>query len=153
MPVVVFDNNIAVSALINPIGTSWQALAVWDQGACRAISSDDLLAELAMVLERPRIRALIRADPSIAARFLRGFAAVCVNPLPVDALPVRCRDEKDEILLTCALAGRADFIVSNDNDVLALAGDPALGALRIVTSAEFLAILHEQGYVPAGKTP
>ena len=54
-PVALFDANIATSGMINPRGSPGQVLEAWNQGAYRAISSDDLLAELADVLYRPRI--------------------------------------------------------------------------------------------------
>ncbi len=38
-----------------------------------------------------------------------------------------------------------DFIVTNDADLLVLNDHPALRALRIVTSAEFLALLQKRG--------
>jgi predicted nucleic acid-binding protein len=47
----------------------------------------------------------------------------------------------DERILGAALAGNADFLVTGDEDLLVLAGDPRLGSLRIVTVAAFLAIL------------
>ncbi|MFN8557370.1 MAG: type II toxin-antitoxin system prevent-host-death family antitoxin [Dehalococcoidia bacterium] len=89
-PVVVFDSNITVSALVSPAGSSWRALAAWEEGACRAISSDDLFAELAAVLERPRIQAVSgrrtcrRANPP---RFLHRPGQAAASGRPTDSLP------------------------------------------------------------------
>jgi predicted nucleic acid-binding protein len=57
------------------------------------------------------------------------------------SLPIDVRDEKDERVLEAALGGRADYLVTGDNDLLVLAGDPRLGALRIVTARAFLELL------------
>jgi hypothetical protein len=45
-----------------------------------------------------------------------------------------CRDPKDEPYLQTAMAGRADFIVSGDNDLLAL---KSINNIRIITPSEF----------------
>ena len=67
--------------------------------------------------------------------------ATVVVPDPMLALPVR--DAKDEHILATALSGNADYLVTGDKDLLVLAGDPRLGKLKIVTVAEFLAILDQ----------
>ncbi|HEX5501645.1 MAG TPA: hypothetical protein VFW96_03425 [Thermomicrobiales bacterium] len=45
------------------------------------------------------------------------------------------------MVLAAALGGSADYRVTGDDDLLALAGDPRLGALRIVTVRAFLDLL------------
>jgi uncharacterized protein len=47
-----------------------------------------------------------------------------------------CRDPNDDMVLECAVASGAHFIISGDKDLLAL--DPYSG-IRILTPAEFLA--------------
>lgn len=66
-------------------------------------------------------------------------AAERVDLLPV--LPVSVRDPKDEHILAAALGGEADYLVTGDQDLLVLAGDPRLGSLQIVTVAAFMDIL------------
>jgi hypothetical protein len=58
---------------------------------------------------------------------------------------VRVRDPKDEQILGTALASDADYLVTGDEDLLELAGDPRLGTLTIVTVVDFLAILYDGG--------
>ena len=60
---------------------------------------------------------------------------------PLSSLPIVVRDVKDEIVLATAIAGNADFIVTGDQDLLVLDGDPVIGKLRIVTVRAFLAAL------------
>jgi predicted nucleic acid-binding protein len=52
----------------------------------------------------------------------------------------RSRDPKDDPVLACALAARADYLISNDRDLLAL-GKPF--GIAIVTPAEFLRTVGE----------
>lgn len=51
---------------------------------------------------------------------------------------LRSRDPNDDPLLSAALNGRADYLVSGDLDLLELASDPRLGGLRILTPRAFL---------------
>ena len=93
--------------------------------------------ELADVLNRPRMRhkyGLSEADIQtvIGLILLRGESVTPVKRLQV------CRDPKDNRFLEAALAGRADVIVSGDQDLLVL--QPFEG-IPIVKPAEFLDML------------
>ncbi len=55
------------------------------------------------------------------------------------------RDESDTIILSCAIGGGADFIVSGDNHLLSLKG---FALIPIVTPAQFLALLNPQPQTP-----
>ena len=52
--------------------------------------------------------------------------------------PGVCRDPDDDYLLGCAVAGAADYLVTGDEDLLAVG---RYQGLAIVTAREFLAIL------------
>ena len=68
-----------------------------------------------------------------------------VTPIvPSSSIPVSLRDPKDEHILAAALVGKADYLVTGDDDLLVHQGDPRLGALKIVTASQFLAMLEEQ---------
>lgn len=60
--------------------------------------------------------------------------ALVVEPAPLGKR--LCRDVKDDVFLACALSSGARFIVSNDEDLLAL-GKPF--GIEIVQPAEFIA--------------
>ena len=60
---------------------------------------------------------------------------------PVCTLPVHVRDPKDAKILALALGGNADYLVTGDDDLLVLNGDPRLGKLQIVTVHTFLTVL------------
>jgi putative PIN family toxin of toxin-antitoxin system len=99
-------------------------------------------AELSDVLSRRRLIerfsvSLIEVQQLLA---LIDARAVIV-PSSGQPLPVPVRDPKDERILASALDGNADYLVTGDNDLLVLAGHPALGRLQIVTAATFLAVL------------
>ncbi|MGH2615596.1 MAG: PIN domain-containing protein [Thermomicrobiales bacterium] len=68
--------------------------------------------------------------------------------IPSTNIPVPLRDPNDEQILAAALGGDADYLVTGDNDLLDRQGDPRLSTLKIVTAAQFLAVLNES----AGET-
>ena len=53
-------------------------------------------------------------------------------------IPSISRDPDDDRVIACAVAGRADVIVSGDNDLLDL---EQVGGIPILTAAQFLARL------------
>jgi predicted nucleic acid-binding protein len=67
--------------------------------------------------------------------------ALAVPVTPRRRLPVHIRDPKDERVLAAALGGRADYLVTGDDDLLVLNGDPRIRTLKIVTVREFLDLL------------
>jgi predicted nucleic acid-binding protein len=95
------------------------------------------------VFGRPKIIRQFR----ITLKELTGLIAriAGVTPIvPSSSIPVSLRDPKDEHILAAALAGKADYLVTGDDDLLMHQGDPRLGALQIVTASQFLSMLEEQ---------
>jgi putative PIN family toxin of toxin-antitoxin system len=133
----VIDTNVVVSALIRPKGTAavlWRRLR---EGVFTAVFSTELIDEIAAVLCRPRIRTRYGTTPKdleeIAALFaLRGDLVACKERIRL------CRDPNDDFLLETAVSGHADYLVSGDEDLLAL---KKIRQTRIVKPAAFLAWL------------
>lgn len=139
-PRATVDTNLFVSGAISPTGSPRRLLRAWTDGRFHLVLSDDHHAELADVFGRPKLAGLFRIDPDDLAELLAGLSAVPrVTPSP--AIPVAVRDPKDAKILAAALGGEAEYLVTGDADLLALAGDPRLGGLRIVTVVVFLGVL------------
>ncbi len=66
------------------------------------------------------------------------FAEIVVLPQPLPPLPAACRDAADAVFIHLALAGKADFLVTGDGDLLAPRG---VLELPIVTVEEWKAFL------------
>ena len=100
--------------------------------------------ELADVLHRPAIaqRYGVAEDEVSALLFLVDVRAVHVAPQR--RLPLAVRDPKDTHLLSAALGGHADYLVTGDADLLELHGDPRLRTLRIITPRAFVEVLESQ---------
>jgi len=133
----VVDVDVLVRALIKPDGTVGPVVKALRDAHFVFLYSDALLAELVDVLRRPRLRdkvGLAEADVEtiVALVLLRG------EPFTPTRRIAACRDPKDDMLLELAVAGRADVIVSGDEDLLVL--DP-FGGMRTLGPAALLALL------------
>ena len=126
---VVFDTNILVSALVFPGGQGEAALR-------RIIDETDQL-----VLSRPIIDELLDV---LARKFARdaeelSHVAVFATELAVVVSPKRrlrvVKDDPDNRILECAVAGRAEIIVTGDKALLAL---KTYEKVRIFSLREYL---------------
>jgi putative PIN family toxin of toxin-antitoxin system len=130
----VIDTNILVRAVLRPRGAVGMVLSRLRHGGYTLLYSQALLDELVDVLNRPRIRLkyhLTEEDIATVVRLvlLRGEA---ITPI---AHFSSCRDPKDDKFLDVAVGGRADVIVSADQDLLTM--HPFAG-IPIVSSGAFL---------------
>jgi putative PIN family toxin of toxin-antitoxin system len=133
----VVDTNVIVSALIRPQGTAGVFWRILGEGAFTAVFSPELIDEIAAVLGHSKIRTKYRTNPKdledIAALFaLRGDLVTCEERIRI------CRDPDDDFLLEIAVSGNADYLVTGDEDLLAL---KKFRRTRIVRLSAFLAIL------------
>ena len=111
---VVFDTNILVSALVFPGGRGDAALRRIIDGMDQLVISKAILDELLEVLGRKFAR-----DAEELAH-----VAVFVSELAMVVAPKRrlrvVKDDPDNRILECAIAGRAEAIVTGDKALLAL---------------------------------
>lgn len=136
---VVIDTNILVRAMLNPGGSVGPVVDSLREGRYLFLYSEATLNELIDVLGRPRMvhkygitTAEIEALCALVVR--RGEA---VHPTRTIAA---CRDPKDNKFLELAVAGRADVIVTGDEDLKVL--NP-FEEIPIIQPANFLRLLSE----------
>jgi putative PIN family toxin of toxin-antitoxin system len=116
----------------------------WERRAVGLVTSTAQRDELHDVLTRPAVAGRYGLTHAERDALFRRIDDDGEFVAPLTTLPLPVRDVDDEPILGTALAARADYLVTGDKDLLVLAGDPRLGALKIVTVAEFLAILTER---------
>ncbi|KRT73515.1 MAG: hypothetical protein XU13_C0013G0024 [Candidatus Rokubacteria bacterium CSP1-6] len=134
---VVLDTNQLVSSLLSTRGLQRQLIDAWRQRAFLLLLVPGQIDELAEILSRPKIKKRYRIDPRDREAFLQLFRLDTVL-LPHMTAPGVCRDPDDDYLLGCAAAGRADYLVTGDEDLL------SIGRYRDVTilsARDFLAII------------
>lgn len=142
---VVLDTNVLVSLWIFADTRSAPLRGALADGRWRAISSDACFDEFARVLAYPQF-GVAPADRQAALDDYRQRAEFVAAPAaPPPALP-RCRDPDDQKFLELARDGGADWLVTADKALLALARRRKLASLfGILTPDAALAALSETG--------
>lgn len=135
MPDVVFDTVIFVRSLINPFGDCGRL--VFNSTGYELIVSEPILREIAEVLARPELRRKYRGvpgrDPAMLLTLLARARVVNSSPIPATA-----RDPKDDKFLAAAIAAKADYVVTEDQDLL-IVGE--YRGVRIVGASPFRTLL------------
>lgn len=135
----VIDTNILVRALLKPEGSVGPVVDFLREGRYVFLYSEATLNELIDVLSRPRMvnkygLTVAEVDALCALVIRRGEL---VAP---DRAITACRDPKDNKFLEVAVAGRADVIVTGDEDLEVL--NPFEG-IPLTQPAKFLHLLRQ----------
>lgn len=137
---IVLDTNAVMSALLWR-GPPYRLLdAIRQRPRLQLYSSPVLLEELAEVLTRPSATKQLNAIGKAARDVLPDYI-LAIELIEPAELPRVVRDPDDDHVLACALAARADLIVTGDNDLLDL---NAYQDIQIVTAAEALRRIESQ---------
>ena len=130
-PRYVLDANVIVSGLLFPASLPGQVLA---EARARGdvLLSDETVAELVDVLRRPKFDRYVL--PEERDRFLAAFIRQATLVIPTERISV-CRDPKDNKWVELAVAGKSIWIVTGDDDLLAVDG---FRGITIATPATFL---------------
>ena len=133
---VVIDTVVFVRALMNSGSISGVLLDRAPEFTI--LTSDQLRKEVMEVVQRPELqRRLTRmADLPPVDRVIAYLSTAII--VPEHATVAVCRDPKDDKFFACAAAGDADYIVSEDDDVLAIA---EYEGARTIRAAAFLELL------------
>ena len=115
---VVFDTNVVLSALLFTHGRLSWLVGHWEAGNCMPLISRATAEELTRILAYPKFR--LTADEQLEA--LASYIPYCEAVEIVKSCPVLCRDAKDQPFLDLAQSGKADLLVTGDDDLLALTG-------------------------------
>lgn len=131
---IVADTNTVVSGLL------WKGAPRQIIQACRhqriiIVSSESLIAELAEVLARDKFATRIKDAGLTPSGLVADYTALTEQSHPEPLNKPVCRDPDDDAVLACALAGRADALVSGDEDLLTL---KSFRGIPIITPAEWV---------------
>ncbi len=129
----VFDTNVLVSALLTPKGHSRQAFTKADRNGF-ILQSSETIAEVEQVIYRERFDKYV--TNAERTRFLSHLLEKS-TVIPITEPITVCRDPDDDKFLELAVSGNADYLVSGDDDLLAL---HPFREIPILRPAEFLAL-------------
>jgi len=128
---LVFDTNIIISALLFEGSKPSKAFNIGIEQEVILFSSSTL-TELEEVLWRNKFDQYISHEDR--KQFLSSFI-LHATPVEPDQTITECRDSKDNKFLELAVCGKADFIISGDEDLLIL--NPFRN-IRILTPSRFI---------------
>ncbi|MEQ1775993.1 MAG: putative toxin-antitoxin system toxin component, PIN family [Burkholderiales bacterium] len=138
-PRVVMDTNVALSSLVFAQGRLAPLRLAWQQSHCCPLASSVTIAELLRVLTYPKFKLTHDEQRELLADYLP-YCTVVKLPADPSKAPKTppCRDPLDVPFLQLAIAGRAEYLVTGDRDILAV----TLGArCKIVTPEQFMKVL------------
>lgn len=139
---VVLDANIYVSALVSRWGHPYRIFEMWLEKRFEVLITSPMLDEIGRVLRYPRIAKRHGLDETDIERHLTMLADQATRIEATEMLNVVVDDESDNRYLECAMAGRADYLVTGDEHLLAV---QQFRGLFIVKPAEFVALLLAEG--------
>ena len=129
---IVLDTNLWISFLIT------KDLSKLDKriftGETILIFSQELLHEFITVVSRPKFKKYFSQEEIIEILDIIDQQAIFVE---VTSDIKKCRDEKDNFLLSLAVDGNADFLITGDQDLLEL---KAIEKTQIVTINQYLEV-------------
>lgn len=140
MVTAVLDSVIIVRGLISPY-SRWGRLVFDEIASFELIVSPPVLAEYLDVIRRPRLtrkyRSVAQRDPqAVLSRLIRSS----VVEIDEAAFVPVCRDPKDDKFLATAQAAGADYLVSEDVDLLVL---KEYEGTAIIDAVRFLGVLDQ----------
>lgn len=121
---VVIDTNIIVSGLCFGGYPSLIVKAANDR-RIEAIATSKMLAEYRKAIERMRAESSHYPSKDVLQSLIESLEEVDVRS------EIRiCRDPKDNMFLECAVDGRVSFIITGDDDLLALGSYEGIEIIR-----------------------
>jgi putative PIN family toxin of toxin-antitoxin system len=126
---VVLDTNILISAIAYPGSIPGRIFSAWQSGQLDVVLSRYILNEMERVLPRfAQVKLSASGIRDLADSFM--FRAEMVEPSAVAEASLR--HEADAPVLGTLLAAKADYLITGDKDLLAIAGK-----YPIITPAAF----------------
>ncbi len=134
----VVDTNVLVSGTILSRGHPFEILEAWRGGEFILMISPDILAEIEVVLGRPKIFLKYRLTEGQISGVMSALEheATIVAPTAIDPPPRL--EQADLKFLACARAGGADYFVTGDRALVTL---QVFQGTYIVEPRAFTAIL------------
>src|SRR5258708_22870506 len=109
---IVFDTNVYIAAALRG-GFAEDIIALADNGAVTLLTSIEILSEL-----EKKLLSKFNFSNEQVDFILKRIKKLSTIVIPTDKISKIQRDPDDNKILECALAGKADLIVSSDQDLI-----------------------------------
>jgi len=119
---VVLDTNVVLSAIVFAYGRLAPLRAAWQHTLFRPLVSTATAAELMRALTYPKFKLTAEDQEELLADYLPYCTVIRVPAKTPRHFP-HCRDANDLPFLQLAEAGKSDFLVTGDRDLLSLAAE------------------------------
>ncbi len=118
MPAVraVIDTNIWVSSLLNPFGFPTRLRKAFEEGDFSVVISAPMLEELSDVLNRPKIKDKFKIEYEDISALLLLLEDRAEDVWTSGNVTI-CRDKDDDFVIETAVKGRAEYLVTRDDDL------------------------------------
>jgi putative PIN family toxin of toxin-antitoxin system len=136
---LVLDTNAAISGLLWQ-GNPGKLIDAAHAERVTLHTSAQLLVELRNVLHREKFSRAIRALALSATEIVEGYAALAIVVVPAVIPPTVIADPDDDVVLACAVAAEADYVVSGDPHLLNLQQFQSIPIVTPAQAVEQLAI-------------
>lgn len=127
---IILDTNLWISFLISNNFNEIDILI--EDNTIQLLFSNELIEEFITVTQRPKFRKYFSNQD--IEKLLNSFV-LFGRLVEVKSDIKKCRDIKDNFLLNLAIDGKADYLVTGDNDLLSL---KKIGNVKIVSMKNFL---------------
>jgi putative PIN family toxin of toxin-antitoxin system len=139
----VLDTNVWVSAMLTPGNPPAKILEFALTGKMRLIISPGIIREIGQVLKYPKVKKALKkhriTSQEVDDVILKLLKVAIITPGEILAEGVS-DDPADDMVIACALEGRADFIISGDHHLTDLTN---YQGIKIVAPSTFLALIAE----------
>lgn len=129
-PRLVLDTNVLVSAFLWQ-GQPGRLIEMAGEKEVRLFSSRPLLEELEATLTKKKLSKYVAATGSTPAQLLGAYKRLCTIVTAQQLSTRVSRDADDDVVLACAIAAKADFVVSGDDDLLVLSSFQGISILTV----------------------
>ncbi len=133
---IVFDTNTLVSAVLIRNSNSAKVLDI-------VIKRDIILASQQTITELTSVLLRSKFDKYVALKIRQDFIAAylkTIKLIKVESIVSVCKDSSDNKFLELSVDGKANYLVTGDNDLLQI---KIYQNIPILNSSEFLKIIQE----------
>jgi putative PIN family toxin of toxin-antitoxin system len=137
----VLDSTVLISAFLTPSGVADAVLQGTIENRFACLLSEDIVAETTRRLLSPRLQQRYGYDPADVEAFGSGLRASFDLVTDIPLLSGVVRDPNDDMIVACAVAASADYVVSRDDDLVSL---ESYEGITMMTPEALMAVLRDE---------